>query len=261
MDAQQALEYFLPYLKIFNFLGLFPLGKKIQFKIQIYVVILLLILYYYYNHHVIASDHEFMENFNDAIQLFVAYLCIFVVYAETAFTRKRIIRFFKVFGDVNKSFTDLNVQTVKYYEQFINQYKFYFLFLILITLSMEIVIISTIQKDKQWVSFWWVSILPMLLNRMRQLQLSLFLGILVLHLGILSDLLKVNGSLKSCNKLKSRIRVLKFVYILIYREFESFHLVFQVSLAFEMFQHFVELLSGTYWLYYYHLNDHYVLGE
>lgn len=271
MDDPRVPISFCRFLRIFESLGLYSsFRKRFLFGLVLNTIVLMFLLHFYQNHQAVVSEHEFMEIFNDAIQMIVSQISVFIVYIETIHKREKYKELFRAVQGIDSVLQELSVDVSAYYLQSVRVFTADFCILVAATITMELLIYSNITYDQQWIVYWQVNCLPLALNRMRQLQLCLFIRIPSVHLKILEHLLMrflrktiVQGRRNPpfIFGAEKRLKQLKEIHIRIVGEMKIFNEVFSYSLAFHMFQNFVELLSAAYWLYYYNLGSHCVFGE
>lgn len=261
-----------PFVTLFEFLGICSLSRRFLLGLVFNVAVLCLLVVFYSRYQVQVQTHEFMEHFNDNVHLIATYLCILTVFIETVHKRGHYSEFFQLSVKLESIYKKLNVDVERYYSKSIREYTIHFFLLLMATLTMEVLIILNIGIDQQWVLYWSVDILPLLLNRFRLLQISFFLRIPSVHLVILEDLMQrfirvtnhcpvsLRNDLfyKGSNR---RLKHLKEAHLLLIKEMDAFNRIFNYSLCGLLLQSFIELLSGSYWLYYYQLEDHCVFGR
>lgn len=270
MDDPRVPIPFCRFLRIFESLGLYPsFRKRFLFVLVLNVIVLMFLLYFYQKNQAVVIEHEFMEYFNDTIQMIVSQISIFIVYIETIHKREKYKELFRAVQGIDSALQKLYVNVSGYYQRSVRIFTVDFCILVTAAITMELLIYFNITRDQQWIVYWHVNCLPLALNRMRQLQLCLFIRIPSAHLLILEHLVarflcKTIARGRRNQPLifgtEKRLKQLKDIHIRIVGEMKIFNEVFNYSLAFHMFQNFVELLSAAYWLYYYNLDSHCVFG-
>lgn len=262
-----------PFLSLFEVLGInspFPRRWRYFLGISANLFFLTLLLLYYQQYHAVDKNHQFMEYFNDGIQLIVTEAAIMIVFLETIHKHRKYMRFFREVSQFNSSCRQMNVDVDTFYTGSIRAFARQFVVLVAGSTVVEALIILNIAIDQQWVVYWHVNILPLSLVRLRQLQLSYFLRFPSVHLKVLEDLLKrfvkVTNKRQAHKKefvegINRRLCELKRLHGIVLHEMRIFNEIFSYSLAFHLLQNFVELLSGSYWLYYYNLDNHCVFGK
>lgn len=213
-----------------------------------------------------------MEYFNDSVQIIATFASILTGFIETIHKRRRYHELCKVVNKLDSVFSSLNVNVERYYSKIIRNFSVDFVVLFSLTVGIELYVILNIQVDPQWVLYWYVNILPLLLSRLRLLQISYFLRIPSIHLRLLEDLIK--PFVRVTNKYPRNVKDVKYTegsnqklmrfkesYLLILKEMECLNNIFHYSLGAHLLQNFIELLTSSYWLYYYQLNDHCVPGR
>lgn len=252
------LSYFLGFFEV---LGLCSVRLRFILGIIINLVVILILLLCYHFNQSVVNKHTFMEYFNDGIHLFVCCANVLCIYIETIHKRSEFQRFFASVSAVDQKFRGLKLPTEQFNAQLCSFYLRCFTTVLSIVVTIEILIIFNIGIDQQWISYWFVTSWPMVINRCRLLQISLFVGIPALHLQLLERALNQMRKLGYRSRRTARIKYLKNMHLAIVEELNGFNKMFNYSLAFHMLQNFVELLSGFYWLYYYYLDNHCVFGE
>lgn len=260
------------FVTFYEFLGHCSLRSRFLLGLVINVIALCLLVVFYSRYQVQVQKYEFMEHFNDNVHLIATYLCILTVLIETVHKRRHYSEFFQLSVKLESYYKELNVNVERYISKSAKEYTIHFFLLLVATITIEVLIILNIGIDQQWVLYWSVDILPLLLNRFRLLQISFFLRIPSVHLRILEDVLQrflrvtkhcpvsLRDDLfyKGSNR---RLKYLKEAYLLVIKEMDTFNRIFNYSLCGLLLQNFIELLSGSYWLYYYQLDDHCVFGR
>lgn len=260
MDTHPSLS---PVLQFFELLGLYSGRKRYLFGLACNLVLLISLLFYYQRNHAVVNEHAFMEYFNDGIQLLVTQLSVFVVFIETVHRRRDYRRYWRVVEELDSSLNKLNVKLQPHHSKFIRVYSLHVVLLLTATIAIECLVVMNSCIDQQWVIYWQACIHPLLLSRIRLLQVGYFLRIPSVHLQVLEEYLQrvslPMDRLFRVTSIRTLVR-LKGVHRLILQEMRILNRIFNYSLGFLMFQVFVEVLSGAYWLYYYQLSDHCVFG-
>lgn len=274
------MDYLIPkklrlFVKIFEVLGISPSENKrylIGFTINLVVIVTLL---YFINRDSLLysqNDFGFVDEFNDAFQLIVTYATVLSLLLETIHRRSAFKEFFEIATRLDLTFRDLRLEPEVYYNRLFVRYGRESLVLLLGTIALEIFIIINIDSDHDWRLYWIVNILPLMLNRFRHLQYSFHLRIIAVQMEMIAIVLEklecihekppklVTNNKRIIYGIHRRLKLLRTAYNLIQEGIKTFNNMFSYSLVINLFQNFIELLSGSYWLYFYALKNELVIS-
>lgn len=250
---------FRPIIIFFVAFGVFPYGKRHLFGLSATLIAIVLIFFFSgYRDHIDFSEYETVENFNDGVQFIVTFTSVLTIFLETNQRHKDFEKFFENLRSLTQIYHRMGIfQLNQYYNKAMWIYTRRFLFLLLVTIVLETLILFACSGDADLIDYWLVNILPLMLNRIRHLQYAFFLTIITVPMKISEDAL--SAILNQVNvlptidgfqeQLTERFRNLKKAHILLLTEIATFNHIFRYSLVVNLAQNFVELLSGTYWVY------------
>lgn len=262
------------FVNFFEVLGISPTNNRFLFGFTINLIAITILLFFIQRDSLLYSpnDFAFVDEFNDAFQLIITFSTVLSLLFETIHRKSTFKEFFAVVSKLDLTFRDLRIDPQRFYSRMAVKYGREFLLLLCGTIGLEaFIILNIVKSDHDWSLYWMVNILPLMLNRFRHLQYSFMLRILVLQLEMIEMTLRKlvevsrNPVLFPQNEklrcgVQRRLGALRRAFNLILEEFKAFNRMFSYSLVINLFQNFIELLSGSYWLYFYAFKNEWVVS-
>lgn len=239
-----------PFLLLFEFLGMLPSPhrKWYLYGLASNTIGIYLIYTRFRNRNQIKfSNYDTVEAFNDGFQMTITFVSVLSLFIETVQKRRVFALFFEFVGQVDRLLRSVDVAVEKCYTRTMRLFSVHFLVLLFGTICVETFIILSITEDVESRAYWFVNILPLMLNRVRHLQYAFHLKIVTAQLEMIVDQLKLGDSTQSV--CQDRVSILRATHRYIIQEMVAFNCMFSYSLAVNLVQNFIELLSGSYWLY------------
>lgn len=271
------MDYLVPrklrfFVRFFEVLGISSTAKyRYLFGLVFNLIVIVVLLFFIHRDSLLYSpnDFAFVDEFNDAFQLIITFATVLSLFLETIHRKSTFKKFFELVTELDLTFRDLHVDPEIFYSRLNQVYGRQFLVLLCGTIGLEIFIIISIDSDHDWSLYWLVNIMPLMINRFRHLQYSFMLRIIVVQLEMMESILEkiVQISDKKFPKnetlncgIQRRLRRLSAAYNFILEEVKAFNKMFSYSLVINLFQNLIELLSGSYWLYFYALKNELVVS-
>lgn len=251
---------------------MWPFHLSYRIGLPLNLLAICIILFYINRDHLLYSTGAaFLDNFNDAIQLIVNFASILAIFLESLHRRRECFTFFELVVRTEESFRKvMKVDVQKFYSESILRFTRDFHVLLWSAVAMELINAVEFGVDGEMTLYWLVNVFPLMLNRCRHLQYSYFLRMIVIQLQMVDDvLLRMvqvtsdgqeshpmalnNGQfLKGTNR---RLKEFKDIHLMVLLQVKSFNRLFSYSLVLHLFQNFIEILCGCYWLYHYLLTN------
>lgn len=225
--------------------------------------------------HTFVTHDSDVANFNNILKFSIMVLTYFATCIESVAVRNNFIEI----GIRIKAVDNLIGKMLPNYNSILN--KFYkettrtLILAMFFTFVIELVIIVSIYEVSNWRFMWGISIVPVLISRLRHLHHSLFIEMLSCRFGVIKNELKLIAKLtKENNKLMKKkiffyeelfrkLSTIKSVYNTLWETSLLINRSFGVSQLINLLQNFIQLTCDLYlvYSYLYKNNMTYITGD
>jgi hypothetical protein len=276
-------------LGVFRFCGLCPIKIDLKEKstkffspvniilliwslIHIAVVVILMV----FGFKAFIADDYGISDFNNILKFSIMILTHFLAIVESIFVRENFV---KIRGQMNYIDELLHTMLPDYEEKLKNSYRKTSRKIIIwltIAITLELIIIANIRGSPSWTFMWGISIIPLMMSRMRHLQHTLYIDMLSCRFCVIKNELKsiVKFTKMESNKLVTKnfhfyeglfrkISTIKNVYNKLWETSLFINRSFGVSQLANLLQNFIQLTCDLYLLYSFLFNNNftYILGN
>lgn len=260
-------------LLIFQYVGLYPLSmanatvtrEQAAFRTKLLITwsILIIVSVAFIAVAIITVTNS-LNSLNDVAKLSTILFAHFIIVIETLWMRNELSSYFNKLMQVNVDLNELFDKSMsKRRIPSVDSYSRKFITYLLFASAIELIIIVRVQSDRQWCYYWYISIVPLMVGRLRHMQYAFLADILRVRLSLLRKEIQqleriatpkirtTKPADQAANEkcLLRNIRLVKNIYSNLYEM--SVHLSSScgVSQLINLMQNFIQVTSDLFWIY------------
>lgn len=237
-------------LELFRISGFYPVNEDPRKSIFTFLwtflnfcFVLSLILYVGIFHDEVLYALTPIGNINDVLVCFSLFIAHLVIIIESFLKRKYFLTFWENYKKVLAIGKQKN--TIKWQKNLMTK----IIIFTLISITSELLVITNIQTDHQWIIFWSYTVFSLLMTRTRHLQNIFFIDVIFFMLEDLNLNLKNSTDCNSRSVILQTLSDSKKQFKHLVKMIICVNKIFGASQVLNFGQNFIEVTSELYWIY------------
>lgn len=138
---------------------------------------------------VFLTDDE-VSSFNNILKFSIMVLTHFIAILESLALRANFVKVWKKVAIIDESFASITSSYSEIQKIFYRSTAKKILSCLTFTIVIEVIIIANVSSVKSWSFMWLISIIPLMMSRIRHLQHTLYVDVLSFRFGLIKKELK-----------------------------------------------------------------------
>ena len=242
----------------------------------LHLCFVIFLTYFTFYHFLNTLDDPEFGSFNINLKFSIMVCTHFVILVESLMTRGNHVNIWLRMDMADNLIGNLIPNYLETKKMFFKKAVKKIVFCLLFSAVLELIIIANIQNNASWTFSWFVSIVPLMMSRVRHLQHSLYINLLanrfkvikkelkaIVKLTKLGDNILIEKNANYHEKLFHKINDIKNIYNTLWESSLLINRSFGLSQLSNLLQNFIQLTCDLYLIYsiLYKNNLDYILGE